>query len=160
MNIFYLDKNPYTCASLYGDKHVCKMTVETAQMLSTAHHTLSPEKDNSDLYKPTHINHPCSKWVRDCDKNYDWTYQLLKALCLEFRIRRGKKHATERLLVPLAISPDLPYAAEHTTPALAMPEEFKTADPVMSYRRYYRQKFTEGIVDYKWGRTKPNWLKF
>lgn len=161
MNIFYIDPSPVQCAMWYGDRHVCKMVLESAQMLSTAWHVLSPEADNSDLYKPTHENHPCSVWVRECDKNYDWTYELLKGLCAEFRLRRGKTHATERLVPLLAARPDLPYAPEHTNPALAMPDTFKCSDPVASYRRYYRQKFEDGIVGYQWSeeRKAPAWLK-
>lgn len=35
MNIFFLDKNPARAAEYHGDKHVVKMILETAQMLST-----------------------------------------------------------------------------------------------------------------------------
>ena len=40
MNIFVLDRNPKTAAQLQCDKHVVKMIVESAQMLSTAHRML------------------------------------------------------------------------------------------------------------------------
>ena len=40
MNIFVLDMNPKTAAQLQCDKHVVKMIVESAQMLSTAHRML------------------------------------------------------------------------------------------------------------------------
>ena len=40
MNIFYLDKNPWVNAEMHCDKHVCKMIVEYAQLLSTAHRVL------------------------------------------------------------------------------------------------------------------------
>ena len=36
MNIFFLDKDPKIAAQLQCDKHVVKMILETAQMLSTA----------------------------------------------------------------------------------------------------------------------------
>lgn len=159
MNIFYLDSDPHVCASLYGDIHVNKMLIETAQLLSTAHRVCGSEIEG--IYKSTHENHPCSRWVRECDKNYDWAWHLLKALCQEFRLRRGKRHATERLIPLLEACPDLPYAPEHTLPALAMPDEFKCDDPVVSYRRYYCQKFREGIVTYRWSeeRQAPEWLE-
>ena len=38
MNIFVLDENPAVAAIYHGDKHVVKMILETAQLLSTAHH--------------------------------------------------------------------------------------------------------------------------
>ena len=37
MNIFYLDKDPVIAAQMMCDKHVVKMILESAQMLSTAH---------------------------------------------------------------------------------------------------------------------------
>ena len=37
MNIFYLDKNPKASAEMHVDKHVSKMLVEYAQLMSTSH---------------------------------------------------------------------------------------------------------------------------
>jgi len=37
MNIFYLDPQPRLCAQYHCDKHVVKMILEYAQLLSTAH---------------------------------------------------------------------------------------------------------------------------
>lgn len=161
MNIFYLDHNPYIAAQWHGDKHVVKMIVETAQMLSTAHHILLPDKDNRSLYKPTHKNHPCNIWVRETESNYNWTFQLLEGLCYEFYFRRSKIHATQRLLKLLENPPDnIPKTSYRTKPALAMPTIFKTKSAVYSYRRYYKSKFNEGIVSYDWSekRKKPWWL--
>ena len=36
MNIFYLTHNPMQCAEQHCDKHVVKMILESAQMLSSA----------------------------------------------------------------------------------------------------------------------------
>lgn len=43
MNLFYLHPDPYIAAQMQGDKHVVKMILETAQMLSTAHRILDGE---------------------------------------------------------------------------------------------------------------------
>ena len=40
MNIFYLHSDPRTCAEYHCDKHVVKMILEYAQLLSTAHRIL------------------------------------------------------------------------------------------------------------------------
>ena len=40
MNIFYLHEKPEVCAKMHCDKHVVKMIIEYAQMLSTAHRML------------------------------------------------------------------------------------------------------------------------
>ena len=171
MNVFYIDSDPYLAARWHGDKHVVKMVIETAQLLCTAHHVLSNEYGErgnpfcikaieKGLYKPTHVNHPCAKWVRECSANYDWAWRLFDGLCCEFRTRRAKQHATERLVKPLFDQPDgILCATEHTPPPLTMPDEFKTSDPVESYRQYYRHKAREGSVSYDWGRPAPAWLK-
>ena len=40
MNIFYLHNDPQIAAQMHCDKHVVKMILEYAQLLSTAHHEL------------------------------------------------------------------------------------------------------------------------
>ena len=44
MNIFVLDKDPHIAAQMHCDRHVPKMIVESAQMLSTAHRLLDGEE--------------------------------------------------------------------------------------------------------------------
>ena len=53
MNIFYLDRDPGICTLMHCDKHVVKMILETAQMLSTAHRVLDGDEpaDEVGLYK-------------------------------------------------------------------------------------------------------------
>ena len=41
MNIFYLHNDPRTCAEMHLDKHVVKMILEYAQLLSTAHRVIN-----------------------------------------------------------------------------------------------------------------------
>ena len=55
MNIFYLSRDPVEAAKLQCDRHVVKMILETAQLLSTAHVELDGEQV---AYKATHKNHP------------------------------------------------------------------------------------------------------
>ena len=40
MNIFYLDRDTKVAAEMHCDKHVVKMILESAQMMSTAHRVL------------------------------------------------------------------------------------------------------------------------
>ena len=49
MNIFVLDEDPTIAAQMQCDKHVVKMIVESAQMLSTAHRML----DGKMIMKPS-----------------------------------------------------------------------------------------------------------
>ena len=60
MNIFLLDYNLDICASYHNDKHVVKMILEYAQLLSTCNRFIGMNEG----YKMTHFNHPCAVWVR------------------------------------------------------------------------------------------------
>jgi len=148
MNIFYLDNNPKTCAEMHVDKHVVKMILETAQLLSTAHRVLDGHEyvDDSSgrrikrwkltnsfagddlLYKATHINHPSAVWARESKANYQWLAYLLVELCKEYTHRYGKVHKCEEIgLVKWLVNcipeniPNKPF----TQPTPAMPDQYK-----------------------------------
>jgi len=137
MNIFILDKNPRIAAQMHCDKHVPKMILETAQMLSTAHHVYDTPQASL-VYKQAHLNHPCTIWVRESVDNYGWAYELFRELNNEFVARRGKTHLSwVKLGQILAQTPPLPLCG--LTPfAQAMPDEYKQEDAVEAYRAYYR----------------------
>ena len=118
MNLFILDKHPVKSAQLQCDKHVVKMIVESAQMLSTVHRmldgrlerrlsksgksmvkywTLSDGRENT-LYKPVHMYHPCTVWTAESNSNYNWHWAHFAALCEEYKYRYEKVHATDKLL--------------------------------------------------------------
>jgi hypothetical protein len=140
MNIFYLHKDPSVSASAMTDKHVVKMILESAQMLSTAHHVL--DKDNAKhqdkLYKPTHQNHPSSVWVRQSKDHYAWLYSHFLALSKEYSTRYNKVHKTyEQLHEVLHGYPNNIPDEFFSQPPQAMPDIFKDHDSVQAYRRYY-----------------------
>lgn len=168
MNIFLLDEDPRKCAEYHVDKHVVKMILEYAQLLSTAHAILDNNGIQLEgLYKPTHKNHPCAIWVRESYHNYQMLYKLLKELCNEYTFRYGKIHKTSGLLDKLQYSPfNIPPVGCMTPPALAMPDEYKVesakvtsaigVNAIESYRNYYRN---DKIKLHKWSnRTIPEWL--
>lgn len=181
MNIFYLSKNPKEAAKYHLDKHVVKMILESAQLLSTAHrildgnitqttvitktgksrntkrYVLLDQEKDSKLYNATHIHHPCAVWARENINNYMWLYQLFVALCEEYTYRYGKIHKTYTLLhTLLSESPKNISQEPFTQPAQAMPSEYKNSDPVVAYRQYYigaKSKFA------KWTRQQtPDWF--
>lgn len=137
MNIFVLDTDPQNCARYHCNKHVIKMILETAQLLSTAHHVLDGTSPST--YKKTHPNHPCAKWVRETSANYRWTWKLLDALCEEYTLRYGKKHKTEReQLIPLIVTPKNIKDSPLTPWPQAMPDHHRRPDAVSAYRTYYK----------------------
>ena len=149
MNIFYLDRDPKIAAQMMCDKHVVKMILESAQMLSTAHRVLDGDEyaDKVGLYKMAHKNHPSTIWVRQCYQQYKWLYDHMVALMEEYTYRYGKHHATERLKVPLSEYPKaIPvsgqwflhdYETAFTDPPQCMPEVCKGEDTVLAYQNYY-----------------------
>ena len=156
MNIFYVDHSPLIAAQSLCDKHVVKMTLETAQLLSTAHHLLPSTVDKSEIYRKTHENHPSAVWVREGKGNYLWLLHHFYGLLNEYKHRYGKVHACAYLIPDLATLPKFPFEGS-TAVKLAMPEEFKGPDPVIAYRRYYISKYTK--IDMSWTkRDKPAWF--
>jgi hypothetical protein len=137
MNIFALSLDPREAAQFHCDKHVIKMILETAQLLYCSHWVLDPDNLPADAYKKTHPNHPCSIWIRESVENYRWLSDLGLWLCREYTFRYGKRHKTEDHIVWLSDNfPPLP-AGDRTPFRMAMPDEYKTDDPVRSYRAYY-----------------------
>ena len=161
MNIFYLDDDPKTCAEMHCDKHVVKMILEYAQLLSTAHHEIDGDP-SIDCYKPTHKNHPSAIWARKNRSNYQWLWQLLQGLLVEYTSRYGKVHKTQSSGVFNNLK-TLPYelkGGKFSEPPQCMPERCKAeGDAIMAYRNYYireksymaRWKFTEEPVWYTLG---------
>lgn len=139
---------------MHCDKHVVKMILEEAQMLSTVHRRYGSADDR--LYRATHAKHPCTLWAGQTRDNYSWAYQLLVALCQEYRDRYGRCHATERLLPVLAHPPaDLP-AGPLTVFPQAMPDHLRGPNAVEAYRRYY---IIEKARFARWDKTTsaPHW---
>jgi hypothetical protein len=133
MNIFVLDLDPKLAAQMHTNRHVVKMITETAQILSAV---LLLNGQNA-TYKLTHKNHPCTIWARESLSNWMWLRELGLALHDEYKFRYGdfKEHKAaleiEKLEIPTIFDKGL------TPFALAMPDEYKTDDPVESYRNYY-----------------------
>lgn len=161
MNIFVLDKNPFKSATMMSDKHMSKMIVETAKLMSTAHrfldgkcvltkitrksHTkslkshwrLDDEREHI-LYKATQIHHPCAKWVRESSANYEWLLAHFVALNIEYTGRFGKVHKTYKTLwEQLNRLPKNIKHGELTQFVQCFDDKYKDSDPVQGYRNYY-----------------------
>ena len=141
MNIFYLHKDPKICAHMHCDKHVCKMIIEYAQMLSTAHRVLDEKPISERFYKLAHINHPSTIWTRTVSANYQWLYSLWSFLCGEYTERYGKEHLTEiKLRDKLWQTPkNIPFSKYTTEIPQCMPDDVKTNNPLDAYHNFYRK---------------------
>jgi hypothetical protein len=160
MNIFYIHTDPVIAAKAMSDKHVVKMILESAQLLSTAHRALDgqefiqlsksgarlrkwnhpdPHMDVT-LYKSTHLNHPSGIWVRQSADNYMWLYNHFIALSEEYYQRYNKRHASELLLSGLLSKVPTNIARIGLTPMLVAITDTQwhvPNNPLQSYRNYY-----------------------
>ena len=179
MNIFVLDESPQLAAQMMCDKHVVKMIVESAQMLSTAHRVLDGEQYTElspnnrrikrwkspyvlieeTLYKASFVGHPCTQWVMENDKNYYWLAEHAYKLCKEYTRRYGKVHKSEDMISLIRFRKPANIAiTDSITPfAQAMPEEYKNPNVVEAYRAYYIGE-KNGFAEWKNGNV-PSWYE-
>lgn len=160
---------------MHNNKHVVKMILETAQLLSTAHRVNDgyvviektpngrnvkrwclSDKRNDILYKATHVNHPSAVWVRFSKDNYDFTYQLFCALLDEYTYRYGKIHKTSKLKEVLADAPHKISYFLFEEPPKCMPDYCKIGNAVDSYREYYLKEKSDMLQYTK--RETPSWI--
>jgi hypothetical protein len=167
------------------DKHVVKMILESAQLLSTAHRVLDGEKqerqrlvpntlenpkyrkhtswilpDSRDytIYSATHINHPSAVWCRTSVQNYDWLVDHMFALMREYTHRYGKTHKCYGEISYMLQSPPKNLKDWDWTPMPScMADEYIISeDPIVNYRNYYR-KGKQRMFSWKY-RDAPEWL--
>lgn len=140
MNIFYLDECPIKAASMHCDKHVVKMILEYAQLLSTAHHIVDGcDSDITDkIYKPAYVNHPSNVWVRQSSTHYAYLELLFSRLCVIYSEIYGRVHATETKLLALLSNPPKNIAnTKFIPPPQCMPDIYKHSYTRYAYLRYY-----------------------
>ena len=167
MNLFILSLIKKEIAESMMDKHISKILLEAVQMLCSAKRVLSPDDEsNENLYKMAHKNHPVTIWCRASKANYVWTLDLVDEMHNEWKYRYEHPESKQHKSYLMA-----QYLREHmpsdesfekvglTQFALAMPDQYKTADPVESYRNYYMSEEKQKIATWKKLREKPEWYK-
>jgi hypothetical protein len=111
------------------------MALESAQLLSSVHRIYDI---NTNIYKITHINHPCTVWTRLSSSNYHWLYKHFVAISKEYTLRYNKIHKSFLLLNEYLMHPPNGMLDIGLTKFVqAMPDIYKTDNPVIAYRSYY-----------------------
>ena len=135
MNIFAVDRHPWVAATMLGDRHITKMTLESAQMLCSAFPPgVAP-------YKAAYANHPCTVWTRQSFENFEWLCHHGIALADEYTHRFGGRVHKSRAVIEWCWHNAglVTFPEQGLKPfAQAMPDQFKQADSVAAYRHYYR----------------------
>lgn len=182
MNIFYIDHDPVQAAEWMVDKHVVKMILESAQLLSTAHRVLDgrqvegvkvnlekktarktkawvlDDSRDSVLYAATHINHPSAVWCRNSIENYTWLVDHFFALMGEYTYRYEKQHKCYGEISYMLQSPPKNLHEYDWTPMPScMADEYIISnEPLTNYRNYYRIGKSKL---HKWkNRQPPEWI--
>lgn len=196
VNFFYLENRDIndtsawaaTCAEYHGDKHLHKMIVEYAQIMSTVWHfsvhpcqlkttrctcTIEEGSLPAGLYKKSHIHHPVVLWCQKNIQHYNAMLDVALALSNERRRRNeflpnNKKytarHRTEDVLAVLQqFTPNIPNV-EWMDPPKCMPSCYfnhdgKVLSTVESYRLFYAGHKIR-IAKLKWHPiAEPEWMK-
>ena len=101
------------------DKHVVKMILESAQMLSAVLDCQYKDERRGDTDEPViktfglpgypkaHAKHPCTLWARQSKQNAMWLVRHMRALCFEYTRRYGKFHKQDAL--PMVYEAQLEY---------------------------------------------------
>jgi len=147
MNIFVTSPDPWECARVLPDRHVCKMPLETCQMLAIVaskkwgHGFGTLPKADGTPYateKGAFRNHPCTKWASEFVMNWQWLIAHGFALCDEYKMRYGKKHSClQTLHAAKEIFPTgdpTGRSGKEPTPFVrAMPDEFKLDTSISTF---------------------------
>ena len=122
MNIFALSSDPHEAARWAIDKHVIKMVLETAQILSTVSWRYGVEAP----YRPTHAQHPCTLWAGETIANWHWLLEHGLALADEYARRYGREHKSRAVIEWAALHGGRPAEGDLTPFAQAMPDQYRT----------------------------------
>lgn len=163
MNVFVLDEDPSLAAKMHCDKHLGKMILESAQMLSAVAQQRWPGLGG--YYKPTHQNHPCTKWVGESLANARWLVRLCQALDDE-RLAASNCDPHSSLEIVERFNGDFllgEYLGEMTPFVFAGPADTPGETVVEKYRNYYRAKNAGWVAEGKgamvWkNREVPAWF--
>lgn len=156
MNIFILDEDLKENAKYYCDQHLVKMILETAQILCTVVTLNGGEAP----YKPTHPNHPCTRWVMRNGHHWDFLILLVTALNDEYkkRFNKVKNHKSYDVICNL-VKPKytINYPIKEYVSVTKKVENLPLRETVMAYRKFYKEKSLK--FNMRWtGRKEPYWL--
>lgn len=155
MNIFYLHEDPIVCAKMLTDRHILKMGIESAQMLSTAHWMTGSEAP----YKKAHVNHPSTIWTRQSIQHYRWLAKHAMAILKEYTNLYGKEHKTESVVKWLIKNEPMLEDRGFVPPPQCMPDQYKHMNTIKAYRTFYVKDKLD-VKGLKYVKCQPpDWIK-
>lgn len=173
MNIHLTDYDVSRCAANLDNTRLASAVKENAQMLCTVAALDYTVPAYFIPWKPTHANHPCTRWLAKSTGNVDWLMRYTKALVAE-QAKAGYKpmiEVLENVMEPIANV----LIQKHARPAGRLTPHANCArradlgidqtgepDTVKAYRRYMaerweRQLWSGQLVQWRNGHV-PHWL--
>ena len=128
---------------LIKERSAIKIAAAHKALSVPSHMLTAPKRKSADEsgFRPVHLHHPCTIWVRECVGNYMWTVELALALAAEDEFRwPGRTHSCKAHAQWLKANlPPGMKSAERNGFAVAMDDEYRVInDPVASYIKYYK----------------------
>ena len=160
VNLFYLDKDPKLCAQYYCDKHVNKIMIEIAQILSQVHHVISDKEPPYKFCKAISNTLAPFVWAKESVNNYKYCSDLAYYLLQEYKYRFKKSyHKSEEPIIWLRQNIPKEIKKRNTT-------EFKLTENVNAYSEFFNSVIASRYiyVDFKckndkWTlRGEPSWF--
>jgi len=164
VNFFYLDTDPKKCAQYYCNKHIVKIPIEIAQILSKIHYQLNSGIDYDKIYKDSLVVKNTLGpylWAIESLDNYIWTCNLGLELINEYKFRYNKKTFKTEIVLETLLNnlPNLPKIG--ITKFIGTNQfdmfQFVSNDPIICSRyNYCEMKCNNDIWT---NRTKPYWFE-
>ena len=145
MNIFAIEGDVETgkidwvkSAQSQDNLRVVKMILESCQILST----VLNEQGLDAPYRSFNPKHPSCLWAAESAANFMNLALHCEAMICEYRERFGKTHKCAAVLNKIVsmFNVDLFPTTKCTPLRLAMPDEFRSDNPIVSYRKFYASK--------------------
>ena len=163
VNFFYLDKDPKKCAQYYCNKHVLKIPIEIAQILSKIHYDLNSNIDFSKIYKNSIVvNNSIGpyQWIRESYNNYIWACKLGLELINEYKLRYKKDHHKTEIILQFLFNNPPKLLKKGITKFIGTNKydmfQFISNDPVVCARYNYAEM---KCINDKWNKNiSPDWF--
>ena len=155
-----LESAQLLCTALWVDKvfgHAPRvLTIEEQRELKALNAIQPADMEQREFaYKSGHFNHPCSIWLRTSVEHFYYLVVLAHELQREAWYRGYATHKSTGVINGLPLPNHTPNTG-FTPPYPAMPEELKSGNTLLDYRRFY--ELDKAAIPATWKcREKPHW---
>ena len=151
-----------TYPHLLNERSAVKIATAHKVLPIPAHMSSAPKRKCADEqgYRPVHLHHPCTIWVRESTGNYLWAVELALAIANEYEYRwPGRVHSCKAHAIWLKANiPNIPKA-DLKTFSVAMDDIYRVpGDPVASYINFYKGSKQDRNLTVYTRREKPAFL--